>query len=168
MKKSNFKIVLTMLLTVIFAVGTLTALPPEGGPKAKEKIMQYKKIKLLDILQLDEPTSEKFLAKYSVIERKIDEKKKNLDRLLDELDEELRKGTAQDNLSAKTTKILELQSELANELIESAKSMKSILNETQYAKYVVFESKFREELQRMIMKRMKGKDGKGRNNRDDE
>lgn len=171
MKKYNF------ILTAIFAVMFfgLSAIsyaqpeppnePPEmGGPKAKEKIQQFKKIRLLEILNLDEAAADKFITKYSASEKRLSDKKKELDKEVKELQEILKKDVKSD-IAPRTAKIVRLQEELAKEAIESVKSMQSVLSEAAYAKYVVFEAKFKEDFQKMIFKRMKERD-KNRKDRD--
>lgn len=175
MKKHNF--ILTAILAVLFfglsAVSYAQPEPPDGGPgkggpKSKEKILQFKKIRLLEILNLDEATADKFIAKYTVIEKRLMEQKQKLDDEVDKLNEKLKSGS-KDDCTALTNKIIQMQEDLAKEAIESMKSMKSILNENDYAKYVAFESKFKEEFQKMIFRKMKerGKDKRDRDRDDD-
>ncbi len=162
MQTYKMRIVIAIILMAGFG-GVCLAQPPGGpmgGAKAKEKIQQLKKIKLLDILSLDESTSEKFLAKYSVIEKKIEEKRMAMNKMADELTESLKKGESKDVISQKTQALVKMQEEFAREAMESQMSMKSILNDVEFAKFVVFELKFREEFIKIMFDRLKNKQGK--------
>ena len=157
MQKSIHKPVL-FLIILIFAASATLPLNSQPARKVKERIDQMKKIKLLDILNLDEQTSEKFLSKYSFYEKKLHEKKKALDEASDEIEQVLKKGANKDELSQKSKKLLTAQEEFHSLVIEKLKAMESILNPTDYAKFLVFEQRFYEELQRILLKKFKQKD----------
>ncbi|MCX7736970.1 MAG: hypothetical protein N2319_09680 [Candidatus Kapabacteria bacterium] len=137
----------------------------QPNPKAMEQLKQFKKIKLLEILDLDEATAEKFLVKYNANEKKVEEKKKQMDEAVQDLENSLKNAASKDEISKKTEKVLQLTQEFQKVIDESLQSMKSILNEVQYAKYVIFEHRFRGEVQKAIIERMKKR---GRGNPDDE
>ncbi len=125
--------------------------------RAKERIAEFKKIKLLEVLDLDEKTSEKFLAKYNSAEKAIRDKQDKLDEAILDLEYLVRKNSSKDEISKQTQKVLELQKELANTMFEQQKELKSVLNEEQFARYVIFENRFRERLQKAIIDRAKGR-----------
>jgi len=124
------------------------------GPGAKEKIATMKKVKLLEILDLDEKASDAFLAKYTSWENKIEESRMELDKSMDELEKSLKSGDSKEAITEKTEAVRKKQKEFADMLFNAQTDIKSILGETNFAKYVLFEHKFREELQKQIMKRM--------------
>jgi hypothetical protein len=127
--------------------------------KAKERIQQLKKIKLLEILNLSEQQSDAFLIKYSSIEKKVEEKKSNLDIAVEDLESAVKRNAAKDEIKAKTQKVENSQKEFMTTMEDSRNSIKGILSEENYAKYLVFEHKFKEEVQKIIMKNMKNKKG---------
>jgi hypothetical protein len=116
-----------------------------------------KKSKLLDILDLNEEASNRFLSKFTTYEKKLHEQKKQIDETSADLEDGLRKGISKDDLNKKSQKLLEAQMKLQDMNIEKLKAMKDVLNETEYAKYLVFEDRFPKELQRMLFKRQKDK-----------
>lgn len=127
----------------------------QPNPKAIEQLKQFKKIKLLEILDLDEATAEKFLVKYNANEKKVEEKKKLLDDAVQDLENSLKNVASKDEISKKTERVLQVTQEFQKAIDESLQSMKSILNEVQYAKYIIFEQRFRGEVQKAIIERMK-------------
>lgn len=150
----NRKIVIALVAVVALSLSTFAQPPGKQGPKGKEKIQQIKKIKLLDILDLDEATSEKFLAKYSALEKRLEERKKMIDDLSDDLHESLKKAESKDLISGKTQKLIKAQEEFAKEALESQASMKSVLNEVEFAKFVIFEIRFKQEFAKIMFDRL--------------
>ena len=160
MLKSIHKIVIGILILLI-STSSIFAQWGEGpgkGPKAKEKISMIKKMKLLEILDLDEKTSEKFLAKYTTWENKIQDKMAIVNNSIDDLEKSVQASDSKEVIVQKTTKVQQEQRDFSNLLFQSQEDIKTMLNEIQFAKFVIFEHKFKEELQKMIMKRMRGKD----------
>lgn len=149
MKTFSVKTAIIIFSAILFLSINANSQPAE---KAMERIEQLKKVKLLDLLNLDEQTSDKFLSKYNAYESKILEKKKALDKANNELRESIKKDAPKDDLSQKTQTVLKLQEELSDAVLEKMKVMKSILDDKKYAIFVVFENTFAQELRKKIMK----------------
>jgi hypothetical protein len=140
----------------------LMAQPPR---KAMERMEQVKKIKLLDLLDLNEAESEKFLVKYNASEKAIQEKRESLDRAVEALQNRVEEKASKEELVKQSDNVINLQNELQNLHLEKLKSMKSVLNERNYAMFLVFETNFMKELQKHIfdlMKKRSGGEGKGK------
>jgi hypothetical protein len=60
-----------------------------------------------------------------------------------------------EDIARKSENVLEKQTLLNSAMIEKIKAMKSMLNEEQYGKLVIFEHNFPLQLQKMLMKRAK-------------
>lgn len=146
---------LAFIFIVFFAlVGNLNSQP---AFRAKERIAEFKKMKLLEVLELDEKTSEKFLAKYTSNEKILREKQEKLDEAILDLEYLIRKKAGKDEISKLTQKVMDLQRDFLNTMLEQQKDLKTILNDEQFARYVVFEARFRERLQQAIIERAKGR-----------
>lgn len=122
---------------------------------AKERIATLKKVKLLEKLELDEKVADKFLVKYSSMESKIEELKSKIGNAVSELTELIAKDASKDDIVKITNELQKLQKDFSDLLFQTQQEMKSLLNEIQFAKYLVFEHQFREQVQKIIMKRMK-------------
>ena len=146
---------MAVIVLIIGVSGGTMAQPPK---KALERIELMKKMKLLEILNLDEATAEKFLIKFNVYENKLKDKKEELDRFVDELRDNIKDKESNETLAKKTEKAIQLQEELQHLFLEKLKYLKPLLNDEQYAKYIVFESKFQEELRRIIMEKLENRD----------
>jgi len=158
MKNSLRKILISALLVVLTCPFLLISQPPR---KAMERMEQVKKIKLLDLLELNEAESEKFLVKYNAGEKAIMEKREALDRAVEALQNRVEEKASKEELIKQSENVINLQTELQNQHLEKLKSMKSVLNEKNYAMFLVFESNFMKELQRHIFDLMKKRGGGG-------
>lgn len=165
MLKYQLNKIIISLLAIVFLFSIDAKSQP--NPRAYEQLKQFKKIKMLEILDLDEGTAEKFLVKYTANEKKVEEKKKQLDDAVGDLENSIKNVASKDEISKKTDKVLQLTQEFQKLIDESLQAMKSILNEVQYAKYIIFEHRFRGEVQRAIIEKMK-KRGKGNPDNGDE
>ena len=74
MRIFKFSPVLIVLIAVFFAFSSTNTFA-QRNIKAKERIEQVKKVKLLEVLELDEKAADKFLAKYTAWENKIKDKR---------------------------------------------------------------------------------------------
>ncbi len=149
-------VILFTAFLLIFSSGDLFA---QRNIKAKERIQQVKKIKLLEILELDEKTADKFLVKFSFWESKIMAHRDATDLLADELDIAIRKNADKSEIVKLTNQYLEKMSEFHKIISERNNDVKSILNEHQFAKFLIFEDRFIKDVQKVMFKMMKGRDG---------
>lgn len=150
----NFNRLIVKVFALFIVANVLYSQP---AFRAKERIADFKKMKLLKILDLDEKTSEKFLVKYNSAEQAIREKQDKLDEAILSLENLIRRKSTKSEISQQTQKVLDLQKELVDTMFEQQKELKSLLSEEQFARYVIFENRFRERLHKAIVNRAKGK-----------
>lgn len=125
--------------------------------KAKERISMLKKIKLIEILDLDEKESDKLIVKYSAWEDKIEEQMKNFDDAEDKLRKAI-KSDKVDDIKKQSDNFIKARTNIIKIVDERDNDMKSLLTEVQFAKYLIFEKKFRKELGEQIMKKRRDRD----------
>ncbi|MBI3258190.1 MAG: hypothetical protein HYZ54_01725 [Ignavibacteriae bacterium] len=152
-----FKItVIALTLAVMPFIGKSQVAGIEDHPKAKERIQQLKKIRLIDILELDEASAEKFFARYNQYQKTVEDARANLKEAVADLEKNVQSKSSKE-YSRKADLVVEKQTALANAVSERLKAMKSILTEEQYAKFIVFENNFAGQLQKMLMERKQKK-----------
>ena len=146
--KSISAIVAVLTTMVVVSAAQDFATPGQG--KAAERIEQFKKLRMMEILDLDEQTSIKFFARYNknleIMKMLRQKQVKALGRIQD-----LRKGKASDSEFGSV--ISELQA--LDEQINQAKSkyineLKDVLTNKQLAEYLVFELRFQQNLRDLI------------------
>lgn len=149
----NIWLNLFVLFFVLVSVTYIQAKVPDK--KAKERVQQIKKMKLLDLLNLDVSTSEKFLTKYTFWEKKLNDKRDAISSSVDELQLNLKNKASNNEIVQLSGKIISLRSELYSTIQDAQKEIKSILNDSQFATYIVFEYKFKKEMEKMLMDKMR-------------
>jgi ribosomal protein L22 len=128
------------------------------SPKAKERMDMIKKMKLLEVLNMEGDNADKFLLKYNSYEKQIEENRKVYHRISKELSKTIKPTLerADANATPNTDVLKKLQMQADSMLIlqnefnkisqEKMKAMKSVLSDWQYVKYVDFESNFMKKL----------------------
>lgn len=146
-----------LIFAVLLILPNITQSQPQKlPPKAMEKIQTMKKVKLLEVLELPEADADKVLVKYSSYENKIIEATRRTDDITEKLNEAV-KGDDYKNIEKLNDDFMKARKDLDNALDERMNGMKQILTKEQFAKYLVFERKFQEELRRAIMERVRDK-----------
>ncbi len=123
------------------------------NPKAFEKIEQLEKLKLIEILDMDEETTLKFFSRRKDFKENLGAVNKQIDDLIENILPEIRKdGKKDDNYYRSfVSEMLRLQKEAARIREEYINSLYTILRPLQVAKYIVFERRFREELKELLL-----------------
>ena len=145
--------------SLTFAVFLLAALhsiaPAQGGPPfqrgpALERLEQFKKIRMMEVLKLDEPTSIRFFARYNKHQEFLRDLRLKQGDVLERL-QTLRKSNASD---AEYDKVIrELRT--LEEQVDEAKSkyldeLSEVLTKRQLAEYMVFEWRFQQNLRDLL------------------
>jgi Skp family chaperone for outer membrane proteins len=160
--KSNLafrKLISTFFVSLFIITFSFSSLQMSAKEKNMERIKTMKKIRLLEVLDLDAAASDKFLAKYNEYEGKHEKKMEEIRAQLKEL-----RGMLEDNnktnpaIKDKVNNLTKLQGEFHNSILERDKEMKMVLDEYTYAKYLVFEMGFKDKVMEKMME-MREKNG---------
>ena len=145
---------------LLLAFNTIYSQP---GPRKhdispKERLEQLEKLKLLEVLDLDEETSIRFFSRFNEFRA---ENKKVIDErhtLIFEMESALKKGrdNSQFDYTNHIVQLIDLEKKLISQREEFIASLSDLLTIEQIAKLVVFESKFMKEI-RDVLSRRRGK-----------
>ncbi len=155
MLTSNLKKLL--LFAFMIALTTMNLSAQGMPPRAMERIQSLKKVKLLEVLDLNEAEADKFIVKFNELEKNVTEKFKALDKATDEL----RKAVQDEdykNIDKLNADYLKANEELTKAVQFKFESMSKILSKENFAKYVLFERRFQEEVRKQIMEKRQDKD----------
>lgn len=133
---------------------------PMRDSKLREKIEQLEKIKLLEVLDLDEETTLRFFSRQSSHreeEMKLMNQKEELVDLLENYFTEGKSLPKGESFESINKKIIEQEKKMITQRTDFVKSLKDIMNEEQISKLIVFESRFRREIRDMILDKRGGK-----------
>lgn len=128
--------------------------------RMRGRVEDLRKMKLLEVLDLKDEQVEKFFAAYNKHTKRILNLREKVQEDAEELQSMVRKGAPDADLMTASTNLRNTMKALAQEYDDRFESVKPTLKLNQYAKYIVFEARFYDELQKMVMKRL-------RKNRDD-
>ena len=153
MQNLSFKMIVTVIFLILFSSSIVFSQnPPNMPPKAIERINSLKKVKLLEVLELKEDDADKFLVKYNAYEKDIQDKMKALEDKTIELHQALNNNSKE--LDKITSSYITLKSDLDKAVNTKLADLKNYLTPEQYAKYLLFERNFQEELRKSVMRQM--------------
>lgn len=148
----------TKFIFVLLIFISVTSLQAQGRRNAFRKIDQIDLVKLLDVLNMDEQTTTKFLPK----RKAFVEKRRESVLKLDSLEKFIEKGIKEDKAGGNDVKkaineYLELEKYIFTLRYDHINSVKSILTTEQLANYLQFDRKFKQELRDIIRERKWGR-----------
>ena len=162
MKKLYHNTGMYALIIMLISAFTLSAQPMGNmqgqgmrGRKVWEKMSQIKKMKLLEILNLDEASADKFLAKYTAWENKIENQRQKIRNAFIDLHQSLQSEDKVNDIVKKTEIVTSLQDGMMKMIMDMRNDLKNVLDDVQYAKLIIFENNFKRNVGRLMMKRMK-------------
>lgn len=134
---------------------TVVAQPRPEGPREKgaERLAQFKKLRLIEVLDLDEQTAEKFFVRYNEGQKKIDQARKDLQEAVGELEAAVKAKVSDAELNGKSEQVVKRIQQFSQAITERLNAVRPLLSPQQYAKLVVFEVRFTEALQRALLRR---------------
>ncbi|MBI3003860.1 MAG: hypothetical protein HYY49_00405 [Ignavibacteriales bacterium] len=133
---------------------------PMRGP-ARERVEQFKKIRMMEVMKLDEETSIRFFARYNKHQDSIKDITAKRDELIDQL-AALRKSDGADSEYERVFKELQsIESQIVGERSKFLQDMKGVVSARQVAEYIVFERNFNRQLMQ-LMREMAQERGRGR------
>ena len=146
---------LLVLLCLVMSLTSLAAQDDDEPPMPRERMQQriedVRKMKLIDILELQDTQVEKFFQVYNKLHGAVLQRKNEMDEKAEVLKRISRSDDAglQQHIDA-----LQAATHALHEAVELRNTkLKEVLTTKQHARYLVFEAKFLEELSKMLAKR---------------
>lgn len=155
------KTIFALVCISVCAVGLLFG--QEGGPgqfRAVQRVEQFKKLRMIEALKLDENTSVLFFAKYSKHEDAMKEINKQRNDLIDQLQETRKSDSDGTPMEKIFSDLTALDSKQADERQRFLTDIKTVLSTQQIADLIIFERNFarnvRQMMQEMARERRQG------------
>ncbi|PJA97985.1 MAG: hypothetical protein CO128_09725 [Ignavibacteriales bacterium CG_4_9_14_3_um_filter_30_11] len=123
------------------------------------KFEQLEKLKLIEVLNLDEETTLRFFARLNEHRKKMEGLKKEADNILDKMNELINDKDKKAELNKNINSYLALGEKVTSTRSEFINSLRDILTEEQITKFLIFEMKFREDIKGMLFKMRKKSNG---------
>lgn len=143
----------SLFIVIVFLICNASILYAQEGGKIRERLKAYKKIMLMEKLEMSEEQSIKFFARYNQQETFIKKAKGELDQAVEMLEQHVDAGKGDSEKLMQV--VFEKDLALKRSIIDRIKSMKNVLSDTQYAKYVLIEYRLLDDVKEAIKKRRK-------------
>jgi hypothetical protein len=129
----------------------------EGPPnkKLRQRIEDLRKVKLLDVLDLKGDQVERFFAVYNDYTDRIEKVRIKIDESSRDLQSAIVADASEAEIKKLTKQVRDHIRDMGSLIDKRFDEVQPILSSSQFAQYVVFESRFRDELQRMILDRVR-------------
>lgn len=115
-----------------------------------DRIESYKKVRMLEVLKLDEEQSVKFVSRYNKHQELMHGFEKERNTLVDKLDEQTHASASDADFDRTFADLLELEKKISGERHHFLDELKEVLSRKQAAEYIVFERNFVQELRKAI------------------
>ncbi|MGE5364200.1 MAG: hypothetical protein ACM3SM_08715 [Bacteroidota bacterium] len=133
----------------------------EGQPghhNARKRLDELEKLKLMEILNLDEEKMVKFFSKRSEFSDRVNNLYSQKNQKLNQIEKSL-EGTDKNDASFKrlNNEILEIEEDIVKAKVDYISSLNSVLSHEQISKVILFERNFKRELRTLIFNERRGK-----------
>lgn len=142
-----------IIIFILFSSGYSQQRMRQGqDQRPLQRIEQWERLKLIDVLSLNEETAIRFFARRHENQKKMKEILDQRDDAIRELEEYIHSGNQNDaTFKDKLNALLSLENNISKERENFLRSLSDLLSPMQIAKLVVFESRFRKEVRESLM-----------------
>lgn len=149
MKYKQIVILFIALVLTIFVNLYSQEQIPLRGPAA-ERIEQFKKVRLMEVLKMDEETSVRFFVRYNKHTEYLRSIQKDHNALIDKLQEMSKSNVNNSDIEQVIKDIGMNEEKIAETRSKFLEEIKSVISIKQVASYVVFERNFNKNLREII------------------
>ncbi len=141
---------LIVLIFVFFSAGMAQAQPPNGPPplggRSMERVERFKKMRLVEMLDLKEDQSVRFFARLNDFENTRRELNRQKDETLDKIERLIRNKADQKEYEKVFDEVEVVNRKIGEEKLRFFNSLTDLLTIEQRAKLMLFERRFENEL----------------------
>ena len=146
---------LSMLLLALQAASAQRMPPQQRGPdrgpdQRMERLQQLKKLRLLEVLKLNEEESIRFFTRYNKFEEELRDLERERNDIIDDLEMQLKEGEKVESLEKSFDDLFALGQKVVDARIRFYKEVRGMLTPQQVAKLIVFERNFTRDLREII------------------
>ena len=145
----------TISLMIVISIQSLSQMHDRPPQHMRDKVNQLEKIKLIEVLEMDEETTLRFFSRRSVHQTKVNELIEHTDEIITQMEDIFKAGKVYTEAELKS--LIEEANAIHNQIVQSKSdfinSLDDILTTEQIAKLIIFERRFKNELKRAMFKR---------------
>lgn len=131
----------------------LIAVPASGQPveRAKEKIEAFKKMRILEVLEISGETADKFILRYNELDKDMKDRVAKYEDAINALEDAIRTQSDDKIIQEKSQNVLNAQKNIHKIIEDRPTYFKDVLNTEQLGKYLLFEKRFEDRLREMLV-----------------
>jgi len=149
MKKLHVVALIFTLSLMIRTILLAQDQPPMRGPAA-ERIDQFKKVRLMETLKMDEETSIRFFSRYNKYTESLRTIQKEHNELVDQLQKLNNSNASNSEIEQAIKDIGMIEEKIAETRSKFLVELKEVISIKQIAEYVVFERNFNRNLREIM------------------
>ena len=160
----NFFIQYFALLILAVTVASSQPFGPPGGGHpgpGHERVQRFKKMRLIEVLKLNEDESVRFFAKQNAHEEKVRDMIKSRNTAIDEIETKVRDKADAKELQKLSTSVMEIDDKVFAERKRFQDEIRNFLTPEQFGKFLVFERNFEHRLRESMDEMMQGRPRRG-------
>lgn len=146
------KKIVSAAIVCCFLIGIAAPVRAQRPDKPMQKIQQFKKMKLLETLDMDETTANQFLVKYDKWEKQLADVNQQRMILVQELQLAMEKKAGDDDLNKTLDSLVDYTTKADDTRHQMFADLRSILTPKQAAKLALFEAQFERKLRDTLEK----------------
>ncbi len=124
----------------------------EGGKfqRPMERLENYKKIRMIEVLKLDEETGLKLVGRYNKHRENVKQLEESRAALVEKLESQLNSNAADSELQRSFNDFYEIEKKIGESRKKFLEDLKEILTTKQIAEYMIFERNFMTDLRNVV------------------
>jgi hypothetical protein len=141
-----------MFLLFVVSSAWLMAQPQDRplGRRQGERVEQFKKIRLMDALKLDEETSIRFFAKYNKHQETMRDINMKREGMIDQLQALRKSGSSDAELEKVIKELIGMDAKVTEARTKFLDDLKTVLSVKQIVDYLVFERNFLQNIRQLM------------------
>ena len=151
------------MLVLTFAYGSAQDQAPMRGPGA-ERIEQFKKVRLMETLKMDDETSIRFFSRYNKYMESLHAIQKDHNTLVDQLQKLTASNANNPDIEQAIKDIVMSEEKIAETRSKFLEELKGVISVKQIGEYVVFERNFNRNLREIMRDIARGRGNRQREN----
>ena len=144
----------TILWCIVLIAVTVFAQPPGGlggrFERPPERLESYKKVRMIEVLKLDEETGIKLVSRYNKHRESVKALEDDRADLIDKLESQVRSKANDSELQKSFNEFFDIEKKITDARKKYIEELKEIFSNKQIAEYMIFERNFFKDLRDVV------------------
>lgn len=122
----------------------------EGKRRPSERLESYKKVRMIEVLKLDEETGLKLVNRYNEHRTIVRQLEKDRGVVMDKLESQVQSTIADAELQKTFSELFEIERKIMDSRKKYIENLKEIFSTKQIGEYIIFERNFMKDLRNVV------------------